>query len=69
MRKGTPFGVFLCCVAAVGRPSMALPPQLCSDNATAVTQYLQFTSEHVSFSQAILWYLVEDRRRVGDDDH
>jgi hypothetical protein len=56
-------------VAAVGRPfqfpidiSLALPPQLCSDNATAVTQYLNFVNEHVSFSQAILRYLVEDRR-------
>jgi hypothetical protein len=55
-------------VTAVGRPFLfpidillALPPQLCSDNATDVTQYLQFVSEHASFSQAILRFLVEDR--------
>jgi hypothetical protein len=54
-------------VAAVGRPflfpidiSLALPHQLCSNNATDITQYLQFVSEHASFSQAILRLLVED---------
>jgi hypothetical protein len=56
-------------IAAVGCPfplpidiSLTLPPQLCSDNATAVTQYLSFVSKHVSFSQTILRYLVENRR-------
>ena len=56
-------------VAAVGRPflfpidiSLSLPPQLCSDNAAAVAQYLTFISEHASFSQTILRFLVEDRR-------
>jgi hypothetical protein len=41
--------------AAVGHPflfpidiSLQLPPALCSDNATAITQYLTFISEHVS---------------------
>jgi hypothetical protein len=57
-------------VAAVGRPFLfpndislsSLPPELCSNNATAVTKYMQFVSEHVSFSQTILRFLVEGRR-------
>jgi hypothetical protein len=59
----------LCSVAAIGWPflfpidiSLSLPPLLCSDNATTVTQYLTFISKHTSFSQTILWFLVEDRR-------
>jgi hypothetical protein len=42
--------------------SLQLPPELCADTATAVTQYLIFISEHVSFSQSILHLLVEERR-------
>ena len=57
-------------IAAVGRPflfpvdiSIQLPPELCSDNATAVTQYMILViSEHVSFSQSVLRLLVEERR-------
>jgi hypothetical protein len=56
-------------VAAVGRSflfpidiSLSLPPLLCSNNAANVAQYLTFVSEHTSFSQTILRFLVEDRR-------
>jgi hypothetical protein len=56
-------------VAAVGCPflfpidiTLQLLPELCSDNATAVTQYLTFISEHVSFSQLLLRFLIEDCR-------
>ena len=56
-------------VAAVGRPflfpidvSMLPSPQLTSDDAAGITQYLSLVSEHVTFSQTILRYLVEDRR-------
>jgi hypothetical protein len=56
-------------IATVGRPflflidiSLSLPPLLCSDNAAAIAQYLTFVSEHTSFSQTILQFLVEVRR-------